>query len=309
MISPPTRLTPRLLTIPVSFFLLFIIYSHHGIFTTLEQYSKTPILLPGSRQPPSPLTHEASTPSLHLIGDSSMCKGGTNDGVKGVKYEGWGEFMKDYFTIPVISHAISGRSCRMYSREGRFDKVLSLTNANDYVIIQFGRNEKGTLHPKDNGKTVCPGPNITETCTSNFQGNPTTVLTFGGYISNVTRIFKEKGVNVIIASPTTNNAYSFSSDRFFDKPNEWVGYSEGVARYEEVEYVDHFKYGIEMMRKLGKEGTQELFPVKSDRSHTNALGADMMARAFVRGVVCGGRGLGKWVDGKAMERVGGDCLD
>ncbi|KAF3165405.1 hypothetical protein TWF788_000756 [Orbilia oligospora] len=169
MISPPTRLTPRLFTIPVSFFLLFIIYSHQGIFTTLEQYSKTPILLPGSRQSPPPLTHEASTPSLHLIGDSSMCKGGTNDGVKGVKYEGWGEFMKDYFTIPVISHAISGRSCRMYSREGRFDKVLSLTNANDYVIIQFGRNEKGTLHPKDNGKTVCPGPNITETCDSNFQ--------------------------------------------------------------------------------------------------------------------------------------------
>ncbi|KAK6514365.1 hypothetical protein TWF506_008761 [Arthrobotrys conoides] len=305
MISPSTRLTPRFLLIPVSFFLLFIIYSHHGIVTTLEQYTKTPIPLPKSTSPPPPLTNEALTPSLHLIGDSSMCKGGTNDGVKGVKYEGWGEPMKNYFTLPVYNHAISGRSCRMYSREGRFDKVISLTSPNDYVIIQFGRNERGTLRPKDNGKTVCPGPNITNTCTSTFQGQQTTVLTFGGYISNVTRIFKEKGVNVIIASPTTNNAYSFSSDRFFDKPNEWVGYSRDVAGYDGVEYIDHFKYGIEMMRRLGKNGTQELFPVKTDRTHTNDLGADMMARAFVRGLVCGGGGLGKWVDGKAMERVGG----
>ncbi|KAK6339195.1 hypothetical protein TWF718_008617 [Orbilia javanica] len=193
----------------------------------------------------------------------------------------------------------------MYSREGRFDKVLSVAAPNDYVLIQFGRNEKGTLHPKDNGKTVCPGSNITQTCASTFNGEETTVLTFGGYISNITQIFKEKGINVIIASPTTNNAYSFNTDNFFDKPSEWVGYSEGVAKYEGVEYVNHFKYGVDMMRRLGKEGTQKLYPVKKDRTHTNPLGADMMARAFVKGVMCGGSGLGRWVDSRAVEKVEG----
>lgn len=73
MITPRTRLTPRLLSVPLALFLLLIIYTHQGILTIFEQYSITP--------PSKP-------PTLHLIGDSSMCKGGTNDGVKGVKYEG-----------------------------------------------------------------------------------------------------------------------------------------------------------------------------------------------------------------------------
>ncbi|KAK6513486.1 hypothetical protein TWF281_005110 [Arthrobotrys megalospora] len=299
---PSTRFSTRI-TFPLAIFLLFLIYSHHGIFTNVERYSKTTVT--SSPPSPPPLTEQENVPSFHLIGDSSMCKGGTNDGVKGVIYEGWGEFVQDYVLVPVTSHAISGRSCRMYAREGRFDKVLSVVKPNDYVLIQFGRNEKGKLVPKDNGKTVCPGADITGTCESVFQGEKTTVLTFGGYIANATEHFKQLGVNVIIAAPTPNNAYSFTSDGFFTKPSEWVGLSEGVASWENVTYIDHFRYGIEMMRRIGKNETQKLYPVKSDRTHTNRVGADMMARAFMRGLMCSDSKLVKWVNSTAFGRVGG----
>ncbi|EPS44826.1 hypothetical protein H072_1149 [Dactylellina haptotyla CBS 200.50] len=293
------RIRPSLrIAIPITMLILVWFFTQYCELPSFDEYADTAIDLHEGEEMP--------TPTLHLIGDSSMCRGGTNNGEKGVKYEGWGEFVKDYVTIPVIDHAVSGRSCRMYDREGRFDKVLARANRGDYVLIQFGRNEKGDLKKRDNGKTVCSGPEIDKTCDSVFEGHNVTVLTFGGYIANATQAFKERGVSVIIVAPTTNNPYS-SSGTFWDAPTEWVRYSQLVAEHEAVTYVDHFAYGIDLMRRLGQEETQKLYPVRTDRSHTNPVGADMMARAFMRGLLCTESGLTQYVNETAAERISGKC--
>ncbi|EWC45202.1 hypothetical protein DRE_06090 [Drechslerella stenobrocha 248] len=246
-------------------------------------------------------------PTLHLVGDSSMCRGGTNNGVKGVKYEGWGEFAQDYFECKVTSYAISGRSSRMYTWEGRFDRVFNATKPGDYVVMQFGRNDKGKLRPKDNGKAVCPGRELNRTCRSIFKGKKVDVLTFGGYLANATARFRELGANVIIAAPTNNNPYG-AGDSFYAKPTEWGPLSKITAEVLNLTWVDHFLYGTEMMRRLGKNETQKLYPVQADRSHTNPLGADFMARAFVRGLMCTDSGLSRYVNATAAQRITGGCL-
>ncbi|KAK6336524.1 hypothetical protein TWF696_002074 [Orbilia brochopaga] len=246
-------------------------------------------------------------PTLHLLGDSSMCRKGTNNGVKGVRYEGWGEFMKDYLLINVTSHAISGRSSRMYTREGRFDTALAHAQPGDYAIIQFGRNDKGKLKPKDNGKAVCPGPEFTKTCPSIWQDERVKVHTFTYYMANATRHFLDRGVHVIIAAPTTNNPYS-ATGKFYETPTIWGPYSKLVAEKENVTFVDHFVYGVDLFKRLGKEETQTLYPVVQDRSHTNPKGADRMAQAFLRGLMCTDSGLKQYINMTAAQRISGDCL-
>ncbi|KAF3920843.1 hypothetical protein ABW21_db0201876 [Orbilia brochopaga] len=244
-------------------------------------------------------------PHLHLLGDSSMCRKGTNNGVKGVAYEGWGEFVKDYMLCNVTSHAISGRSTRMYTREGRFDAALAHTQPGDYVVIQFGRNDQGKWKPRDNGKGVCPGPRFDRICPTIFEGKKERVLTFSGYMANATRHFLDRGVNVIIAAPTTNNPYSHTG-KFYDTPWVWGGYAKAVAEKEKVTFVDHFVYGVDLFRRLGKKETQTLYPVEQDRSHTNPKGADMMARAFLRGLMCTNSGLKQYMNTTAAQRITGE---
>ncbi|KAF3940638.1 hypothetical protein ABW19_dt0210477 [Dactylella cylindrospora] len=250
---------------------------------------------------------EQVMPTLHLIGDSSMCRGGTNNGKKGLKYQGWGEYMQDYFLCNVTSHAISGRSSRMYTREGRFDKVLDIVKPGDYVIIQFGRNEKGKLKPRDNGKTVCPGSDRETTCASVFEGKNVTVLTFGGYMENATDAFKAKGATVIIGAQTPNKPF-VNSGKFYETPTQWVEYAQLSANRTNVTYVNHFAYAIDAFRRLGREESDKLYPDPQDKSHTNDLGADFMARAFLRGLMCTDNQLSQYFNMTAIERVTGDCL-
>ncbi|KAJ6257853.1 hypothetical protein Dda_7642 [Drechslerella dactyloides] len=295
----------------------------------------------GTNQPVEP-----RMPMLHLLGDSSMCRKGTNNGVKGVAYEGahhfspsevtdsphlpprdpptanesmiadwfcnlpgWGEFMKDYMLCNVTSHAVSGRSTRFYAREGRFDTALDHAQPGDYVVMQFGRNDKGRFKPKDNGKGVCPGPEFDKTCDSVFEGKRVKVHTFTGYMANATRHFLDRGVHVIIAAPTTNNPYS-ATGKFYDTPTLWGPYSKLVADAyaANVTFVDHFVYGVDLFRRLGKEETQTLYPVASDRSHTNPRGADRMAQAFLRGLMCTDSGLKQYINMTAAQRITGEWI-
>jgi len=81
-------------------------------------------------------------------------------------YSGWGVYlpysMKD---ITIVNNAIGGRSARSFTDEGRFKSLISAVVSGDYVIIEFGHNDGGSLSPTDNGRTACGGAG-SETCVS-----------------------------------------------------------------------------------------------------------------------------------------------
>lgn len=80
-------------------------------------------------------------------------------------------------SIPVANHAIAGRSARSYTREGRFDNIAAQVRAGDWVVIEFGHNDGGSLSSSDNGRTDCPGSG-SETCQTTYNGVSETVHTF-----------------------------------------------------------------------------------------------------------------------------------
>jgi rhamnogalacturonan acetylesterase len=84
---------------------------------------------------------------------------------------GWGAYLTDYISLTVVNDAIAGRSARSYTRDGRFDTIASVVKSGDYVIIEFGHNDGGSLTPTDNGRTDCSpvGTDYSVTCTTTYK--------------------------------------------------------------------------------------------------------------------------------------------
>lgn len=105
-----------------------------------------------------------AVPTIYLCGDSTMAENGGGGGT-----QGWGHYLPYSFAASaavVSNQAIAGRSARSYSREGRFDAVVALVKAGDWVVIEFGHNDGGSLST-DNGRTDCFGDGA-QTCATTY---------------------------------------------------------------------------------------------------------------------------------------------
>lgn len=139
------------------------------------------------------------TPIVYLAGDSTMAEGGGGSGT-----QGWGHHLRYSLSVPVVNKAVAGRSARSYTVEGRFQAIADLLVAGDFVVIEFGHNDGGSLTHNDNGRTDCPGAG-SEICTSTYDKEAETVLTYPAYITNAGKLFAAKGAKVVVSSPTPNN--------------------------------------------------------------------------------------------------------
>ena len=179
-----------------------------------------------------------------------------------------------------MNKAISGRSARSYTNEGRFTELEKLVNAGDIIIVEFGHNDGGSpTSSTENGRSDCPGTG-SETCRSGKTGE--TVYTFNHYIEAAARGLIAKGASVIISSQTPNNAWE--GGRFSSAPSRFVAYAASAAKNvgKGASFVDHFQATINMYAKLGNAKTNALYP--KDHTHTSPEGGDLVAQSFVQAV-------------------------
>lgn len=168
------------------------------------------------------------------------------------------------------------------------------------MIIEFGHNDGGSLSTTDNGRTDCSGTGD-ETCSTTYDGVAETVLTFPKYLENATAKFRAKGANVLISSQTPNNPWETGT--FTYSPSRFVDYAKTAASVAGVPYVDHGAYVADIFESLGLDTVDSYFPL--DHTHTSAEGAEVVAQAFFKAVVCGD------VDLKSLLNTAdfpGDCL-
>jgi len=241
-----------------------------------------------------------ANPTLYMAGDSTMAKAGAGDG----STDGWGQYIGKYLSGVVVSNqAMGGRSARSYTREGRFNTIINSVKAGDYVVIEFGHNDGGSL-ATDNGRSDCPGTS-TETCKTTYNGVAETVLTFSAYLENATKALKAKGANVIISSQTPNNPYD-GGTTYNCSPSRFVGYAQTSASRQAVPYVDHEAYACDLYKRLGASAVNKLYP--NDHTHTSPTGADDMARSFIKGLSCGSAPLKSKINASAASVITGSCL-
>lgn len=180
--------------------------------------------------------------------------------------------------------------------------MAEVVTTGDWVLIEFGHNDGGSLTPTDNGRSDCPGDGD-ETCSTTYDGVAETVLTYPAYLQNAAQKFIDNGANVIISSPTPNNpwetgTFTYSSSRF-------TTYSQSVADAVGGTFVDHGSYTADFFDRGGETKTDSFFPV--DHTHTSPGGARWVAAAFVKGVLCGDSDFKQYVKNSTAS-VYGECL-
>ncbi|KAE8381477.1 SGNH hydrolase-type esterase domain-containing protein [Aspergillus bertholletiae] len=212
--------------------------------------------------------------TIYLAGDSTMAKNGGGSGT-----DGWGQYVNDV-SVTVSNKAIGGRSARSYTREGRFDAIADVLQKGDYVVIEFGHNDGGSLST-DNGRTDCPGTG-SETCETTYNGQAETVLTFPAYLENAAKTFVAKGAKVLISSQTPNNVWE--TGEYVYSPSRFVEYARLAAETAGVDYVDHGAYVAARYKALGANTVNAYYP--NDHTHTSPEGAQVVADAFLKAVVC-----------------------
>jgi rhamnogalacturonan acetylesterase len=182
---------------------------------------------------------------------------------------------------------------------------VKVVQPNDIVIIEFGHNDGGSLGSSDNGRTDCPGAG-SETCKSTYNGQAVTVLTYPAYLINAGKALTAKGAKVIISSPTPNNpweggSFAYGSSRF-------TTYAKSAAQSigSGAMFVDHGQYTANIFKNFGLTKVNGFFP--KDHTHTSAAGADAVAKAFVKGLLCGGGGFFTGSIKNSTASVEGACV-
>ena len=137
-----------------------------------------------------------------------------------------------------MNKAVAGRSARSYTVEGHFQAIADLLVPGDFVVIEFGHNDAGSLRPTDDGLADCPGAG-SETCTSTYDNEAVTVLTYPAYITNAGKLFTAKGAKVIVSSPTPDNPWETGT--FLYAPSRFTTYSlaSATAIGSAAAFVDH----------------------------------------------------------------------
>lgn len=221
-----------------------------------------------------------------------------------LSFEGWGVFLQDSLDIKVVNKAVGGRSARSFTDEGRFKEVADLVKSGDFVVMEFGKNDGGSLRKGDNLRTPCPGDG-SETCISSVNGK--TINTFPHYLIEAGKQMTAKDAKVIYASLIPNNPWE--SEPFSFVPGRFSTYASLAAETigsPSATFVDHGKYVAEAYRLAGKAVVDSYYPV--DHTHPSKAGASVVEKAFVRSIVCTKNELAKHVKIPA-DKLQGECLE
>jgi len=237
-----------------------------------------------------------ATPKVYLAGDSTMALGGGGTGT-----QGWGVYLPYSLSISVVNDAVAGRSARSYTDEGRFTTLANTVVSGDFVIIEFGHNDGGSLTPTDNGRSDCVGAG-SETCTT---AAGVVVQTYPTYLTNAAKLMTAKGAHVIISSPTPDNPCETGTCSY--TPSRFTGYGEIVVSNvgSLAAFVDHGQYVANEFIKLGVTAVDNFYPI--DHTHTSPAGADVVAGQFVKGLLCGNSPLAAYVKNTTAS-VTGSCI-
>jgi len=247
---------------------------------------------------PSEDISKRATPHVYLAGDSTMALGGGGTGT-----QGWGVYLPYSLTgVTIVNDAIAGRSARSYTDEGRFTTIANSVVAGDWVIIEFGHNDGGSLTPTDNGRSDCIGAG-TETCTT---AAGVVVQTYVTYLTNAAKLMTAKGAKVIISSPTPDNPCETGTCTY--TANRFTGYCQDVVANvgSGATFVDHGQYVANEFISLGATAVDAFYPI--DHTHTSPIGANIVAAAFVKGLLCEGNPLTAAHGKNTTASVAGSCI-
>jgi lysophospholipase L1-like esterase len=185
---------------------------------------------------------------IYIAGDSTVCD------QTDPEYAGWGQQLPPYFNYPVsvANYADSGESSGSFlGSSSLFGAINSRLKANDYVLVQFGHNDK----------------DVTATA---FHDNMT---------SYVTRV-KAKGAFPVLITPVSRATFSgnnVTAQHINNTGADLPAIIKQVATEQNVPVLDMTTRTTQWLMQLGPKGWQQYHALGTDATHTNPAGAAVEA--------------------------------
>jgi lysophospholipase L1-like esterase len=212
---------------------------------------------------------------LFIIGDSTV----SDYPDRQAPMTGWGQVIGLFFesgSVTVMNRAIGGRSSRSFIEEGRWTSVRNELGQGDYLLIQFGHNDRDT-RPERHADT------------SQYRR----------YLTQYVDEARAKGAVPVLVSPMCMNAWNGSTLRrvFTEGANDYRAAMLRVADARKVPFVDLEKKSADLFQSLGRDyisrflfmslqrGEYPNYPNGlSDGTHFQEMGALEMARLVTEGI-------------------------
>jgi lysophospholipase L1-like esterase len=241
---------------------------------------------------------------VHTIGDSTMDDYPTN-----VDKRGWGMYLGSFFDsqyVTVNNAAHSGRDTRTFYQDD-WSTVKNQMNAGDYLIIQFAHNDEGMVtHGLDmlEYRAYCQAHGIEEPAATEKRGtNPQT--TYRDMLRTYIDEARAKNVTPILVGPICRAYFSGNdisrSGQHDLGDNFWKIENDELLQNQSVPANNLSMSYVEAMRIVAQEknvtfinmteGTRQIYTsfgpsqclsqlfCSGDKTHTNAMGANLIARA------------------------------
>lgn len=257
---------------------------------------------------------------LHTIGDSTMANYPTDGSTD---KRGWAQMLQQFFNIDNITvnnRAKSGASSKSYYKESAYWPTLvkggsDEMQAGDYLLIQFAHNdEKNGGADGDTVKAYYTAIGDATTAASVDYRGTTASGTFKTYIRKYITEAKAMGVTPIVVGPicrkyfTTDgsgirrngrhdlgDSFTLCDGTTYSEKNtvaesndayDYVVQAKAVAdEFEDVPFIDLTTLTAALYAKYGDAYcTSNLF-CNSDATHTQTLGASLIARIFAEQLI------------------------
>lgn len=203
----------------------------------------------------------ARVPAIFLLGDSTVSD------QPGEPYNSWGQMLPRFFgpKVAVSNHAQSGETYRDSLARRRIDKILSMMQPGDLLLMQFGHNDQ---------KQVKDG-----------RSGPFT--TYKAEIKTHVDMARARGGVPVIVSPVERRAFD-ESGRVKPSLADYAEAARQSAGELNVPFIDLNAMSKTMYAALGVEGSKAAFaspaPGKLDNTHHNPYGSYLLAKAVALGI-------------------------
>lgn len=189
-------------------------------------------------------------------------------------WSSWGQMITRFFdnSVAVSNHAESGERTTSFIDSRRWEKVLSMAKAGDYVLLEFGHNDE---------KDRAPGSGA-----------------FYNFSTNLKRFIDEaraKGIHPVLLTPTARRSFD-SEGRIVNTHGDYVEAVKTVGKRENVPVIDLTAMTTMLFETLGVDGSREAlvhyragtYPHQekdlADNTHFNPYGAYEVAKCVLQGL-------------------------
>jgi lysophospholipase L1-like esterase len=219
---------------------------------------------PSMSVPASPAERSSSAVSktlpaltLHLAGDSTV-----SNYPPTTTQEGWGQEIGQFFSdkVTVNNQAIGGASIRSF-QTGRWNNIMQALKPGDYVMIQFGANDSGTVA----GRHVEP---------SDFEAA----------LTEMADQITAKGATPIFVTPSAFYQWTREGKQDNSRLAPYAQAMHNVGTAKNVSVVDLNARGAEFLNSIGQTAATPLyFPSRGtvDKAHFLKAGSTKMAELVV----------------------------